>query len=422
MATKEDLSALAEVLNTSLEDDDFNFEDSVEEISGSTTEVEVEVGVAVETKKVDRDYSLVSVPHWLIKKEDLQKVLDTLSGVVIKTGEILNKSVYVFRNGDKLYLSFNSNNIQGQFKIDVQNKDNLISETTEFILDYNKLNLAVKNSDTHVLLKESTEQTLVVELLGADIELENYLGLEPNQFVSQLSAIDSLQQESVELSKVVDFLKNVSYSEKLSIRPEDKKIRIEGNSGYSNFSSLTIIQYKNVMLKDVSFRILDINFLIKLLDFSKELHFVVGDKNNYVYSDTIKISMPRIETQNLKSVKNICQSLSVSGNFNMDVLSFYKKLNMIRQFTGNGVSVHLFTENNRLYMVAKTSNQRTIRYELTEELSGSINVDAKLPIMILMNTYGFFKNLPTMTVSVTSTNRFIFETETFRIIFGNAMV
>lgn len=422
----DDMKALADVLN--LDEDDFDIlndldETSTEEISSKEIVFEDVTKTKKEKKvRVEKVYDNITEPHWLIDKETFNKVLESLSLVMVKTGEIMAKCIMLSsdsKDPNKLNIGFKSNSIQGSIDIDIDNTNNRIGQNKHYVLDYFKLLVVVRNSDSKVVLKEKND-TLACEILDGNVELENYAGFEKKVF-NKKDIPETYKKVKLEIGTFTDFVKKVLKTQKLAMRPNSKKIAIKNNGSFSNYD-LTYVDYKEVNLPDMNLRFMDATHLIKIIESKRvepEIFYYFSDTQINFYTDYFHVSYPLINSGDIDYITRIFQSISYTDSFKLNTLDFYKKLNMIRQFTGNSVSVKISVKNGEFTISGNTTNKREIPFVVAKDVSSSINIDLKLPIMNIMNTYNVFKDYPEITFQATSNGRFVYEVDDFRVIFGS---
>lgn len=366
----------------------------------------------ISTEEVD--YTSIDVKHWLLDTKVLKDKLSPLQNILIRSGNIKDKSVFIQKENNDLLFMFNVNQIEGIIRIPLLNTDNQCEE--EFTIDYFKFMIAVNNSESKVLIKNNKPSEMVIEVYKGDIEFDNYR-LNKSMFINE----DKVEKEqNINTSTFLQFIKNVISTEKLAQRPVEKMVRVESDKAYSYYA-LSVVRYFNLDFSDISFRLLDLNFILKIFNnhiLDKDILLKHTDKNFVLELDGILVKVPKVRTNNLETLKNIFNNMSVVSEFEIDTLMFFKKLNLIKSLNSSDTKLNIFVENNNLKVTGKTKTNKEFNYILSENVPTNTKINTILPVDVILKSYGSFKLNTKITIKSLSNNKFSLSNADLEITFG----
>lgn len=358
-------------------------------------------------------YNDVSEPHVLFDTVVLTEALKPLDVVVKDHQEVVAKTVHLIPVDGGVYLRANTGEHNLQIFVETLNNANALKK--EFIIEYVTLKTVVRNSGSRLLIKEKNGSP-VVSIYGGEVEFEDY-NLDKTLYEHSSFDLDPADMEKLEAPLFVAFLERALKSMALATRPEDRKLRLEDGRAFASFLS-SIVSFEGVPLQGISFRADYINVLMKMLSRNVEFFFKETEKHLIFRSGRSVVALPKIDTDDIKSVSDDIDSFAPVVSFSVSPSQFYHVLSTMKSLIGTTGVVRLETLNSQLRVKSATRTGKALDFPLAPA-PAEADLKMSTPVASLITTALMMKKDPVIQIEVSKEDRISFRLDQMRIIFGS---
>lgn len=395
-------------------------EDSLEGVDGFDPDSLTLNGIDVDSLELDgaqevENYTNITEPHFIFDTKDIYNRLQPLGIIVKDSSDLYAKVVHIEAVADKVRFSVNTGDCVCSVMAPLENKTNVLGGT--YIVDFKPLLTVIRQSGSKVLFMGSGD-TFKIRVLGGEVDFEKYTLDEA--IIKKAAEFDkTVKRNSIAHNRIHSFVHNAACSLSLSARAEDRKVRVEGGVGYANYLS-SVVKFGNTGLGDVSFRGMDLVFLMKILEGTQVVSYGFDDANKYhvVGAGPYVYAFPEVQTTELKTVVPIFENLQAKMSISVAPAHLHKVLLLIKGIIGNSGIVNLASDNGALVLKASTQAGRQLSFPLSQ-VASTEKVEIKIPLQPFFSMAVLYKSQPTITATIESGNKLILNSDDMEVIFGS---
>lgn len=358
------------------------------------------------------DYTNVTEPHWLFDTAILhQRIKAIISGVKDKM-ELVSRCVFIKPENGLVYFRLNTGESYIEVAVETLNATHTL--TRSFVVEFKTLFSVIHNAGAKMLIKEK-DGVPTVRVLGGEIQFEVY-AIDHSTFYNADFAVDKGMIE-LEPGLFNRFLSRTAASMGLAQRPEDRRVRVENGTGYSNFLSSLYVQM-DVEIKNISLRHCDISFLSRMFDSVEEIKYREAARSYIFTGPWSKVSIPKIDTSDLAPVRNIVASIVKTSTFPISPVQLLKVTTLMRNMLGVNGIVKVCDEDDVIVLKGTTKSGRHLSFPIAQNRDKA-TVFMPCPIGALNSAATLLKSELSITLSLDDQKRLIFDGEGIQVIFGS---
>lgn len=400
-------------------DSDFDFDydqliSDMETNQVSVDSVEKPLETSLETKVdevIQDEVPEINEPHLILKKELLIKHLEKLNSIIVTNGEIISRTVRIQVVNNKVQFSYSCQDIVGTFEIPIINDSNRIEST--YLIEFKPLLVTVKNSESYVIFTTSND-TLAVKVLNGTVDLDNYQGLDSNKFNIDQSQFPNKKTFDKESLKNTFSISRIL--EKQALRTEEKKISVQENTWFLNFSMLKV-KLNNTNIDNLVLRFIDVNYLnnldfetLEIYENVNSLSYLFKDKDNLII-------VPKISSKDTEHISKIFNKVDIKNYYDLDLIQFYKKLSVIKDLVGTGATLTISTINNKMRISTINDNRKPIFFDI-DDMNFIDSISIRMSLTSLLSCGKLVLPYKTIKLGVTKDNKLTMVTPEFVLLFS----
>lgn len=341
---------------------------------------------------VGRIEESIDEPHWKLDKDLLVRALSPFREIGgVASSNIVTKSVFMEREQQNLIIRGNNKDVYLESKVGIENDENVLDGG--FVINVSDLELIVRRCFSKVILYVKDSKFVSIRLFGSDFYLDMVnVGKYLFDFVSRPPEYENLT--------VDDFLNLVFTmygAMRLSVRPEDRKVVINGNFCYGSFL-VSAVRVRFVGLPNMVLRASDLNFLRLLMMDQENISFAQTEDriffkgNNYELS-TLKSDVNITEVQ--KSLEETFSKTSLS-TVSVSLVEFREVINLISKLSNTTGMVEFYSKKEEFYVSYMTKTNKKSEFKVGD---GVLDKRVTLSVEGLRKSLSLIPNVPTIIIN-----------------------